>query len=106
MSEIIDELRGIAYLIESLPQAICDEMEKREVLKNAKAQKQLQADIEFQMANMRDLNKIMFNVEADDPKDKKCAEQFTGLLNYTLQNPIQENTEEEYDEKIINNFTK
>lgn len=111
--QIIEELRWIGNLLSELPQAICDEMEKREELKKAQRLKELQSELEFLHEHNAQINKMMFstgwnlNKEAsehiemptkikivpNDPKDNEVAEQLTKLVNYNLQNGIEDEGE-------------
>ena len=57
---IVDELTYIAKLLYELPQAICDEMEKRETLRKQQQIKDVQANLDFCHANINEINKMMY----------------------------------------------
>jgi type III secretory pathway component EscV len=76
-------------LLETMPQRIMIELEKREELKKALRMKQAQEDLDFQIEHMHQLNRLMYGVdtpkikiEANDPKNQNMADQFTELYNH------------------------
>ena len=80
-------LKEIADLLYSLPERMCDEMEKRDAIQKAKKLKELQDEIDFHHANLAEINKFMYGfgpikVVPDDPKDEKAAEQLGKMYNH------------------------
>lgn len=66
---VIDELTYIAKLLYELPQAICDEMEKREGLKKQQQIKDIQANLDFYATNINEINKMMYGYTNDKVGD-------------------------------------
>lgn len=90
----------IINLLETLPQRMCNEFEKREEIRKTIRLKELTAEMEFLREHNSQINKMMYGVDPkmeiipDDPKDAEIAKQLTAVLNYTLQNPIEDSFKE------------
>lgn len=57
---ILDELRYISKLLSELPQAIYDEMENRELIKQQQIIKNYQSDLNFHPENIYNINKMRY----------------------------------------------
>lgn len=65
-------------------------IEKSEQIRKEQRQKDIKDDIEFQLANMREINKMMYGVdspkikiEANDPNEQHIADQMAAVYNHT-----------------------
>lgn len=60
---MIKTLVDIFFSLQSLPERICNEMERREGLKKAQRMKELTAEMEFLREHNAQINKMMFGYE-------------------------------------------
>jgi len=84
--QIEKKLDLLINLLETMPQRMMVELEKREELKKALRLKELQSEIDFRHEHMNELNRIMFGcpikIEANDPKDQEVADQMAAVYNH------------------------
>ncbi len=65
------QLDLVINLLESLPNRMCDALDKRQELLKAMEMERVKADIEFYSNNRREINKMMFGYDSPNIENKE-----------------------------------